>query len=318
MKNVVVIGGGTGLSAMMTGLKALKDVHLSAIISVADDGGSTGRLRDAYKTPAMGDVRHVLCAMAEDDNGIFSELMNFRFSGEGDVGGHQLGNLIFVALEQITGSFMGAVQEISHVLNVKGNILPCSLDNCILFARMMDGTIVRGEKNIPDRENSIDEVFYQVPVKAYQKALDAIVEADLIIYGIGSLYTSIMPNVIIEQITEAIYANPCQKVYFCNAMTQPGETDGFSVADHVRALEKHVGRMPVDIVVVNSTPVCKPAASRYQALGSYPVELDGSEEGYRILARPLIMLDDKKRIRHNPKAVAAAVSELLALAKEKD
>lgn len=311
-KNIVVIGGGTGLSSMMAGLKHLKDADLCAIITVADDGGSTGRIRDVYNIPAMGDIRHVLCAMGGDSKDpLFEELMNFRFSGSEDVGGHQLGNLIFLALMDITGSFMGAVQAISKVLNVKGTILPSTLDNAILYAIMEDGTLVRGEKNIPHIDNSISRVFYRQDIHPYSKAIEAISKADLIIFGTGSLYTSILPNVIIDEIEKAIEENPCPKVYFCNAMSQPGETDGYSVEDHVRALECHTREGLLDAVIVNKKALDEKTRIRYEKLKSYPVLTKEKEHHYAILNRDLIKLDDQGRIRHDPKAVTAVVQELM-------
>lgn len=312
MKNVVVIGGGTGLSAMMAGLKDLEDVSLTAVITVADDGGSTGRIRDVYNIPAMGDIRHVLCAMGEkQSNPIFSELMNYRFSGSEDIGGHQLGNLIFLALVNITGSFMGAVQAISDVLNVKGTILPSTLDNCRLYAVTQDGQFIEGEKNIPDPDRTISRVLYQTPVTPYFKAVEAIQKADLLIFGTGSLYTSIMPNVIIDGIRLAIENNACPKVYFCNAMTQPGETDHYSLEDHVRALEKHLSAGIIDTVVANNYPLSKATAAKYAAMNSEPVLLKESSHSYDIIEENMIMLDEIGRIRHDPKAVARVVGEML-------
>lgn len=313
MKNVVVIGGGTGLSAMMSGFKHLDNVNLTAIITVADDGGSTGRIRDAYNIPAMGDIRHVLCAMAEDDEDpLFSSLMNFRFPGSEDIGGHQLGNLIFLALMEITGSYMGAVQAISKVLKVKGNILPSTLDNAILYALMNDGTLVRGEKNIPDADNSIAKVFYEDDIKAYGPAIEAIKKADLIIYGIGSLYTSILPNVIVKGVREAIADTACSKVYFCNAMTQPGETDGYSLEDHVRAIEAHTYKNPVEIAVINKQPIDEQVLARYAKRGSVPVEMREKDHVYKVIEKDLTITDESGRIRHDSKAIADCLEEILA------
>ncbi len=209
-----------------------------AIVTVADDGGSTGRIRDSYQIPAMGDIRHVMCAMAEEES-IFTDLMNYRFNGDGDIGGHNLGNLLLLALSQTTGSFMEAIRTFSRVLKVSGKIIPSTLEMVTLFAVMEDGTIVRGEENIPKFRNHIDRVFYQRHIRATKEPLQAIRDADLIIYGIGSLYTSIMPNLIIDEIRDEFIANPCRKVYFCNAMSQPGETDEYSVEDHVDAICHH-------------------------------------------------------------------------------
>ena len=312
MKKIVVIGGGTGLSSMLKGMKRLEDVDLTAIVTVADDGGSTGRIRDIYNIPAVGDIRHVLCAMAdEEDEGFFSDLLNYRFEGSEDVGGHNLGNLIFLAMINTTGSFMGAIESISRVLNVKGNILPSTLDVVTLYAMMKDGTLVRGEKNIPTVCNSIDHVFYQKYVHAYKPAIEAIKNADLIIYGIGSLYTSIMPNLIISDISKAIEKNPCKKIYFCNAMSQPGETDGYTVQDHINAIEKHSFKHPVDLVVVNQSKLPKDVLDMYALQNSYPICIGNESADYAIIQRDLLALDTKGRIRHNPMAVKEVVEELI-------
>ncbi|MCI9040341.1 gluconeogenesis factor YvcK family protein [Dubosiella newyorkensis] len=312
MKNIVVIGGGTGLSSMMMGMKKLKNVNLTAIVTVADDGGSTGRIRDVYHVPAMGDIRHVLSAMSQEENEtLFNDLMNYRFEGDKDIGGHSLGNLIFLALMDTTGSFMGAIQSISKVLNVKGEILPSTLDVVTLYALMQDGTLVRGEKNIPNMDNHIEKIFYQQSITPFPKAIEAIEQADLIIYGIGSLYTSVIPNLIIQEISQAIYENPCPKIYFCNAMSQPGETDGYSLEDHIRALEKHSFKNPVDVAVLNESVLPDFVKKNYEEEGSYPVQMQESEHPYKIITRNLIMLDEKGRIRHNPDAVKAVLEEIL-------
>ena len=287
-------------------------MDLTAIITVADDVGSTGRIRDVYDIPAMGDIRHVLTAMSNEEHGtLFKKLMEFRFSGQEDVGGHQLGNLIFLALMEITGSFMGAIQAISKVLNVKGTILPSTLDSAILYALMEDGTLVRGEKNIPNLNNSISKEFYQQNIKPYSAAIEAIEQADLIIYGIGSLYTSILPNLIIKEISNAIYNSTAPRVYFCNTMTQPGETDGYFMEDHVRALETHTFKNAVDAVVVNNRHLPKDVEERYEKSSSYPVTMRDETHPYRIYARPLVTVDETGRVRHDPAAVREAVEEIL-------
>lgn len=311
MKKVVIIGGGTGLSVMLRGMKNIKDIELSAIVTVADDGGSTGRIRDSYQIPAMGDVRHVMCAMAEEE-GVFTELMNYRFGGEGDIAGHNLGNLLLLALAQTTGSFMEAIRTFSRVLKVKGKIIPSTLEIVTLYAIMEDGTIVRGEDSIPKFRNHIDRVFYQRNVKAAKEALEAIREADLIIYGIGSLYTSIMPNLIIDEIRNELIANPCRKVYFCNAMSQPGETDDYSVEDHVNAILHHAYADAVDIVVANNNQFSKEMLDKYAAMGSKPIQLKEDRHPYVVLKRDLMNMDGSL-IRHDSEKVKKAVEEILTM-----
>lgn len=319
MKNIVVIGGGTGLSSMLMGMKQLEDVNLTAIVTVADSGGSTGRIRDMYHVPAIGDIRNVLCAMAQvEDESLFGDLLSYRFTGDQDVGGHNLGNLMFLALMDMTGSFMGAIEAISRVLKIKGKILPSTLDIVDLYAMMEDGTLVRGEASIPKAHNNINRVFYQDKVHPHQEALDAIEQADLIIYGIGSLYTSIMPNLIIPEISKAIEKNQNPKIYFCNAMSQQGETDGYSVEDHIRAIEKHSFENAVDLVVVNQSYIPQSILDRYAQEGSKPLELAESQHRYGILHRLLVQFDALGRIRHNPEAVKNVVAEILTKIENKE
>ncbi|MBP3853507.1 MAG: YvcK family protein, partial [Erysipelotrichaceae bacterium] len=319
MKNIVVIGGGTGLSSMLMGMKQLEDVNLTAIVTVADSGGSTGRIRDMYHVPAIGDIRHVLCAMAQDeDETLFADLLSYRFQGSQDIGGHNLGNLMFLALMDMTGSFMGAIEAISRVLKIQGTILPSTLDIVDLYAVMDDGTLVRGEDSIPKARNSIDHVFYQKKVKPHYLAIEAIEQADLIIYGIGSLYTSIMPNLIIPEISKAIQNNPNPKIYFCNAMSQQGETDGYSVEDHIRAIEKHSFPNAVDLVVVNQSYIPQTILENYAKEGSVPLKLKENTHPYGIMQRLLVQFDALGRIRHNPDAVKQAVYEIIKKIDQKE
>lgn len=310
MKKVTIIGGGTGLSVMLKGMKHIPDIDISAVITVADDGGSTGRLRDVYQIPAMGDIRHVMCAMAEEED-LFARLMNFRFEGGEDVGGHNLGNLLLLALTQLSGSFMEAIRVFSQVMKIKGKIIPSTLEIVTLYATMEDGTIVRGEDNIPKFRNHIDHVFYQRDIRATKEALRAIREADLIIYGIGSLYTSIMPNLIINEIRNELIANPCKKVYFCNVMSQPGETDHYAVEDHVQAICHHAFAGAVDVVVTHDQGFSDSVLERYRAMDSAPVLLRESSHPYQVLKRDLVQ-SDQQLIRHDPMKVRRVVEEILA------
>ena len=310
MKNVVVIGGGTGLSVMLRGLKQIPNINLSAIVTVADDGGSTGRIRRQFDIPAMGDIRSVMCAMAQEET-IFTSLMNFRFAGdECDVGGHNLGNLILTALTQTTGSFMEAISTFSKFLNVKGHIIPSSLEVITLYAMMEDGTKVRGESNIPKFSNQIQKVFYESKCAPTREALQAIHEADIIFYGIGSLYTSILPNLIVDGISEEIRRNKAKKIYFCNAMTQPGETDGFSVEDHVRAIERHSFEGAVDIVVTHSNIAHHDLLQKYQAMGSIPVHVKEEKHDYQILYRDVLSFEDAL-IRHDSSKIRDVIAEII-------
>jgi uncharacterized cofD-like protein len=310
-KNIVIIGGGHGQSAICRGVKNIRNVNISAIVTVADDGGSTGRLRRQFHIPAMGDIRNVMIALAESET-MLSDLMDYRFEDpegtEMDVGGHNLGNLILTALTQQSGSFLEAVRTIGSVLRVRGDIIPATTQVISLFARMDDGVIVKGEANIPNISNHIRTVFYDTEVRATPEAVQAIEKADLIIYGIGSVYTSILPNVIIPEIRDALHHTKARRVYFCNAMTQPGETDGYSVEDHVQALMDHGG--PVDAAVVASDSIPEEILKRYAENGSTAVTLKQKDHSYEILKTPLLLYEDGL-IRHDPRRIQEAVELLI-------
>lgn len=312
MKNVVVIGGGHGLAVILRGIKHLEDINLSAIVTVADDGGSTGRLREQYQIPAMGDIRNVMCAMAESET-LLSSLMNYRFEGEeGDVAGHNLGNLILTALSQSCGSFMEAIQTFSKVLKVKGSIIPSTTDIITLYAIMSDGTIVRGESNIPSFDNRIKRVFYDRPINASRQAIKAIHDADYIIYGIGSLYTSIMPNLIIEEIKEELSHCSAKKIYICNAMTQPGETDDYDLEDHVNAIYEHTFPHAVDIVVTHNNHIETSVLEHYAQEGSKEVHVNQEEHPYVLLKRDILVFEDGL-IRHDSEKIRDVVEEILKI-----
>lgn len=310
MKNVVVIGGGHGLSVILRGIKHIKDIKLSAIVTVADDGGSTGRLREQYQIPAMGDIRNVMCAMAESET-LLSSLMNYRFEGnEGDVAGHNLGNLILTALSQSCGSFMEAIQTFSEVLKVRGDIIPSTTDIITLYAVMSDGTIVRGESNIPNFDNRIKRVFYDCPINASTQAVKAIHDADIIIYGIGSLYTSIMPNLIIDEIKEELRSSHAKKIYISNAMTQPGETDHYTLEDHVQAFYDHTFPHVIDIVVTHENTIDQNVLDHYLQEGSTEVKVIAKEHPYQLLKRDILIFEDGL-VRHDSNKIKEVVEEII-------
>ena len=310
-KKIVVIGGGHGQSAICRGIKNIPDVEISAIVTVADDGGSTGRLRRMFHIPAMGDIRNVMIALAESET-LMTDIMNYRFDdpdgSETDISGHNLGNLILTALTQQTGSFMEAVTKIQKVLNVKGKIIPATSQVITLLAEMEDGVVVKGEANIPTRANRIARVFYDQHVEAEPEAIEAIRQADLIIYGIGSVYTSILPNVIIPEIQEELMKAKAKKVYFCNAMTQPGETDGYCLEDHVAALKSH--GVPVDAVITSTEVIPEDVLLNNYREGSTPVYIRDGRHDYDILRRSLLVFKDGL-IRHDPKLIQAVTEDLV-------
>ena len=310
-RRVVIIGGGHGQAAICRGVKNIQNAEITAIVTVADDGGSTGRLRRQFHIPAMGDIRNVMIALAESET-MLGNLMDYRFEDpngtETDVQGHNLGNLILTAMTQQCGSFLEAVGTIGNVLRVKGTIIPATTQVISLYARMDDGVIVKGEANIPNISNHIREVFYMQDVKATPEAIQAIRKADLIIYGIGSVYTSILPNVIIPEIREALVKTKAHRVYFCNAMTQPGETDGYSVEDHVQALLDHGAK--VDAVVVADDEIPSGILNRYHKENSTYVDVTKQNHDYQIVRCPLLSFE-RNLIRHDPKKIEAAVESLM-------
>lgn len=310
MKKVVVIGGGHGSSVILRGLKQIEDVRLTAVVTVADDGGSTGRLRALYQAPAVGDIRNVMVALAESEN-LLSTLMDFRFDGDEDVGGHNLGNLMLMAMTQSCGNFIEAIQKMSKVLKVQGSIIPATTQVVTLLAMMEDGTLVRGESNIPKFKNHIQKVFYQEEVHATKESVRAIMEADYIIYGCGSLYTSVIPNLIIPEIRAAIKRCKAKKIYFCNVMTQPGETDHYSVEDHVNAILEHSeNKEAIDIVVMRSDDLYEKTLQRYLDQDSTPVLLSEENHNYKIIQREILKFDGGL-IRHDSLKLKTVFEEIL-------
>lgn len=273
---VVVIGGGTGLSVMLRGLKT-KTYNISAVVTVADDGGSSGRIREDLDMIAPGDLRNCLVALAEKE-GLMENLFNHRFGGSGNLTGHSFGNLFIAALIEVLGDVEGALSASSKILKVRGQVIPASTDNVKLCAEMEDGTVIAGESNIPHCRGRIKRVFTDpARPKAVQSALEAITEADAIVLGPGSLYTSIMPNLLVPEIAKAVRDSKAKKLYICNVMTQPGETDGYTVADHVKAINRHAGEPIIDFVIANNGQVSPDILKRYAKSGSYPVRIDKNE-----------------------------------------
>ena len=307
MKKVVAIGGGHGLSTILTGIRKLEDIDISAIVTVADDGGSTGRLRKRYTIPAMGDIRNVLLALS-DSEPLLHELMNYRFEGEDnmDIAGHSLGNLILTALINMT-SFNEAIRICSEMLKIKGRIIPSTLQSVTLFAEMDDETIVKGEANIPSLIHNIERVFYQENVIANIQAVQAIENADIIIYGIGSLYTSILPNTIIEGINKSLNNCKGKKIYFANCMSQSNETYNYDLKKHIEALKKH--NTPVDTVIMHNNIIPKDILYRYSCENSIEV-IDKGDSGVEVLKYDLLKFDNNL-VRHDSNKITKVMESLL-------
>ena len=306
---IVAIGGGTGLSMLLRGIKKYTN-NITAVVTVGDDGGSSGRLREDMGILPPGDIRNCIAALADDDD-LITELFQYRFKkGEG-LEGHSFGNLFLTALCAITGNMVKAVKESSNVLNIRGVVLPATLDDMKLAAEFDDGTIIRGESNIPEEHKNIKRLYTEpANCKALPEVLEAIASADLIILGPGSLYTSVIPNLLVDGIVDAIMASNAKKIYVCNIMTQPGETDNYSVASHVNALLTHAkGQKIIDAVLVNNS-LPENISEGYAKNGSIPVRLDMENIapiGIEVVSQKLIEENKQGLVRHSSNRVARAV-----------
>lgn len=306
---VVAIGGGTGLSMLLKGIKKYTN-NITAVVTVGDDGGSSGRLREDMGILPPGDIRNCIAALADDDD-LITELFQYRFKKGDGLEGHSFGNLFLTALCSITGNMVKAVKESSNVLNIRGDVLPATLDDMKLAAEFEDGTIVRGESNIPEEHKSIKRLFTEPEhCKALPEAIEAILHADLIILGPGSLYTSVIPNLLVDGITDAIMNSSAKKIYVCNIMSQPGETDNYSVASHVNALFAHAnGQKIIDAVLVNNS-LPENISEGYAKSGSTPVRLDMENIapiGIEVVSQKLIQENKDGLVRHSSNRVARAV-----------
>ena len=308
---VVVIGGGTGLSVMLRGLKA-KTYNLTAVVTVADDGGSTGRIRQDLDIIAPGDLRNCLVALA-DKEGLMEKLFAHRFGGSGNLTGHSFGNLFIAALIEVLGDVEEAMDATSKVLRVRGKVIPSSAEKLRLNAEMTDGRIVEGESQIPHAHGKIKRVFTtpEYP-KAIQSAVDAIKEADAIVLGPGSLYTSIMPNLCVPDIVQAVRTSKAPKIYICNVMTQPGETDDYTVSDHIKAINRQAGGKVIDFVIANNGDVDPAVLQHYVAHGSHPVMIDKKEVGQTGATLILSNLINKENsATHDTKKLANVLFDLI-------
>ncbi|MDR9852012.1 YvcK family protein [Paenibacillus sp. VCA1] len=308
---IVVMGGGTGLSVMLRGLKEMP-LDITAIVTVADDGGSSGILRSELQMPPPGDIRNVLTALA-DVEPLMSEMMRYRFSSGSGLAGHSLGNLILAAMTDISGDFVTAVRELSRVFAVRGRVLPAADEAVVLSAEMEDGIIVTGESKIPEAGGRIKRVFLEPSeVEPLPEAVAAIEEADAILIGPGSLYTSILPNLLVPKLAEAVMASEAIKIFVCNVMTQPGETDGYTVSDHLQAIYDHVGKHLFDYVIVNSGDIPPQVQDKYAEKGAKPVELDYDEVtslGYKVIADTLVLF--RTYLRHDADKLSRHIFQLV-------
>ncbi|HEU4595574.1 MAG TPA: uridine diphosphate-N-acetylglucosamine-binding protein YvcK [Pyrinomonadaceae bacterium] len=318
---LVAIGGGTGLSTVLAGLKELVGPErrrggvwleaLSAIVTVSDDGGSSGRLRDELQMLPPGDIRNCMVALSEDST-LLSRLFQYRFRGDGHLGGHSFGNLFLAALTEVTGDFVEAVRLSSEVLASKGRIYPATLNDVHLVAELEDGGTVRGETNITASRSPVRRLRLEpehcLPLP---EALSAVRAADVITVGPGSLYTSILPNLLVARVAESIGAAKAVKIFICNLMTQPGETDGYTARKHLEVVKSYAPEIKFDYVVVNERRVSEEQAARYAAEGAHQIglsdhmlEREFGEEAEVVRAD---LLDEGAKVRHSPGKLARVI-----------
>ncbi len=272
-KKVVVLGGGTGMSSLLKGLKEFP-LDITAIVSVCDDGRSTGRLREEFHVPAMGDIRQVFVALSESGP-LVEELLNYRFKTTSDLNGHPVGNLLLTAVSNMTGNMSSGVKALGKVFNLKGKIIPLTDEEVTLVAKMSDGKTIEGEHNITEYPSKIQTVFYKKEPKLNVEAEKAIKEADLVILSMGSIYTSIIPNLLCKDVIKLLEESEAPIMYTCNMMTQPGETDDLSVSEHIKIINKYLGKRKVDVVVANDGQIDETTVKRYETLEQKdPVVLD--------------------------------------------
>ncbi len=310
-KKVVILGGGTGMSFIIKGLKEFP-IDVIAVVSVCDDGKSTGRLRNEFNIPAMGDIRKILVAMSTTEP-LFEELLNYRFKSNGDLNGHTVGNLLLTASKEISGSMSNGIEILGKVLNLKGRVLPLTEDNVTLMGNMEDGSIIEGEHNITLCPLKINDVFYKKKPTVNKEVIRAIKEADLIVLSMGSPYTSVIPNLICEDVINEIDNSNAKIVYCCNLVTQPGETDGLKVSDHIKILNRYLGKRKIDLVIANNGKIDKEIANKYSSLEQKdPVILDSKEtKQYADLISDDLVLIENNLLRHNSLKLSYHIFSLL-------
>jgi uncharacterized cofD-like protein len=317
--NFVAIGGGNGLSTLLSGLKRFVNAEetepvwikdLSAIVAVSDDGGSSGRLREELQMLPPGDIRNCMVALSEDSH-LLSQLFRHRFRGEGDLGGHSFGNIFLAALTEITGDFAEAVKLSCEILASKGHIYPATVADVRLAAELEDGSTVRGETNISKVGSRIKRLYLEPETcQPMAETLAAIHEANVITVGPGSLFTSLLPPLLVEGVAEAISMSGAVKIFVCNLMTQPGETDGFSARRHLELVRQYSPQIDFDYVIVNDHPISPIQSAKYADEGAEQIGVHGSISPAAIEGAEIVygnLLDEGDKVRHHPGKLAQVV-----------
>lgn len=304
---VTVIGGGTGLSTLLRGMKFITN-NCTAVVTVADDGGSSGRLRHELGIIPPGDLRNCLVALA-DREPLMERVMQYRFKGDSSLAGHNLGNLFIAGISDTEGGVVEGLEAASQILKVRGNVVPSTLSDIQIEATMTDGSVILGESEITDAHKTIETLRMVPPdAPATKGAVEAILKADMLILGPGSLYTSVLPNLLVPGIKEAIAESKAIKVYICNVMTQRGETDGYGAADHIRVIKEYMGGVLPDYVIVNDEPVSEEMKELYRSKGQEVVSPDIEEleaMGVQVIATKLV--SNSNRVRHNSRKLAQII-----------
>lgn len=311
-KKVVILGGGTGSSRVLMSLKDLP-LDITAVITVSDDGSSTGKLRREFNIPGMGDIRKVLSNLSTLPTEI-KEVMEYRLSTNSDLNNHAIGNLALIAYLKKTGSMQKSIERLSKLLQVKHTVLPLSEDVLTLMGRTKNGEIIEGEENITKSGKKYDEIFYKEEPHVVPEVIEKIHEADLVIISLGSLYTSILPHLICKDIVKAINETDAKIMYLCNAMTQPGETDGFGVSDHVATLEKYIGKDTIDVVVASNTIIEDEMLKKYETEEQKDqVKIDKEnmqDKKYELIEEDLVTTEEGK-ITHNSLKLSSVIFSYL-------
>lgn len=312
-KKVVVLGGGTGISYLLRGLKNFP-VDITAVITVSDNGRSTGKLRKEFHTPAVGDIRKVITSLSGIDEPI-KKMLSYRFNTSSDLDGHAVGNLILTSMLDITGSLKDSIACLSKLLDVRHTVLPISEDsNLTLMGKDMNGNIIEGEEEITQARRQFKKIYYKEEPNVLPEVLTALEEADLIIFSMGSLYTSVLPNVICKQVKAVLKKTKAPIMYLCNVVTQPGETDDFTVSDHIKLINRYLDKKKVDAVIASNTKIDPEIAKVYEtAEQKEPVIIDYDElekVGVELIEDDLIVVEDNI-LRHNSLKLSSLIFSYL-------
>lgn len=309
MKKVVVLGGGTGQSVLLRGLKQFP-FDITAVVTVSDDGRSSGKLRREFNVPAVGDIRQVLVSLSQTEE-IVEKLINYRFNTTSDLDGHTVGNILLTALTDISGNLSSGIKQTSNILSLKGKVLPLTDDSVTLCATMEDGSVIEGESEITKSYKKIDKVYYKEKPIVNSEVIDEILNCEAIILSMGSVFTSIIPNLLCDEVVDAIDRSNAKIIYVCNLMTQPGETDGMSASDHVDLLNSYLGEKKIDVVVTNNEKISKSVQKIYETKEQKDlVVIDRNNISCTHVSKPLVKIENDV-IRHDNMKLGLEIMNIL-------